>query len=68
MIQEVGLMVGAYIVVRMFRLIIPPENVKENPFIKIIAGLVISGTFVIMADLLLRGTQAYQDVMNLINK
>jgi hypothetical protein len=68
MIQEIGLMVGAYIVVRMFRFIIPPENVKENLFIKLISGLVILGTGVIMADLLLRGSQVYQDILKLINR
>jgi hypothetical protein len=63
MIQEIGLMIGAYILVRMFRFIIPPENVKENLFIKLISGIVILGTLFIMADLLLRGTQVYQDLL-----
>lgn len=68
MIQEIGLMIGAYIVVRLFHFIIPPENVKEHLFIKIISILVILGTMAIMADLVLKGTQAYQDVMKLINR
>ena len=63
MIQEIGLMIGVYILVRMFRFLFPPDNVKENPFIKVISVLAILGTVGIMADLVLRGAQAFQDLL-----
>jgi len=55
MIPEIGLMVGAYIVTRMFSFILRKDERKEPPFVVILSGLTILVTVIVVIDLLFRG-------------
>ncbi len=52
MVQIVGLMVGCYILVRMFQFILRKE---ESFFVKVISGVNIVVTLFLMVDLILGG-------------
>ncbi len=56
MVPTIGLMIGAYIIVRMFSFILTDAR-KESLFVKIISGLTILFTLGCMIDLMFRGTK-----------
>jgi hypothetical protein len=56
MIPEIGLMVGLYIMTRMFQLLLPKGEQRENVFVTILAGITIAGAFFVIADLFNKGT------------
>ena len=55
MIAEIGLMVGLYVVTRMFQLLLPQGERRQNVFVTILAGITIVVTVFVMADLFIRG-------------
>ena len=55
MIPDIGLMVGAYIVTRMLRLLVKTEP-KENGVVVFFAAVTILVTVICLYDLLSRGT------------
>lgn len=56
MIPEIGLMVGLYIVTRMFSILLRTGERREHAFIMILAGITIVVTVFVMADLFIRGS------------
>lgn len=56
MIQEMGLMVGLYIMTRMFQLLLPQGERKQNIFVSILSGITIVVTVFVIADLFIRGS------------
>ena len=56
MISEIGLMVGLYIVTRMFSMLIKKPDGKDSPITLILAGITILVAIFVMADLFMRGT------------
>ena len=56
MIPEIGVMIGAYIFVRMLSLILRTKEGSENPAVRIFAVLAIALTALICTDLLTRGS------------
>lgn len=56
MIQEIGLMVGLYIMTRMFQILLPQGERKPNIFVSIRSGITIVVTVFVMADLFIRGS------------
>lgn len=55
MIQEIGLMVGLYIMTRMFLLLLPRDERRQNPFVVILAGITVVVTVFVIAHLFIRG-------------
>jgi hypothetical protein len=55
MIQEIGLMVGLYIMTRMFQLLLPQGVEKQNMVVMVLAGITVVVTVFIIADLFIRG-------------
>jgi len=55
MIAEIGLMVGLYIVTRMFQLLLPQGERRQNIFVSILSGITIVVTVFVIADLFIRG-------------
>jgi len=56
MIAEIGLMVGLYIMTRMFQLLLPQAERRQNVFVTILAGITIVVTVFVIADLFIRGS------------
>jgi len=56
MVQEIGLVVGLYIMTRMFQLLLPQGERRQNMFVTILAGITIVVTVFVMADLFIRGS------------
>lgn len=55
MFPEIGLMVGLYIMTRMFQLLLPRGEQRQNVFVTILAGITIVVTVFVIADLFIRG-------------
>jgi len=55
MIPEIGLMVGLYIMTRMFQLLLPQGVQKQNTVVMILAAITVVVTVFVMADLFIRG-------------
>jgi hypothetical protein len=55
MIPEIGLVVGLYIITRMFQLLLPKGERREHVFVTILAGITIVVAIFVMADLFIRG-------------
>ena len=55
MLQVIGLMVGCYIIVRVVSLMLREGVYNEHTFVRVIAGLNILVTLLLMADLILGG-------------
>ena len=56
MIAEIGLMAGLYIMTRMFQVLLPQGERRQNVFVTILAGITIVVTVFVIADLFIRGT------------
>jgi hypothetical protein len=55
MIPQIGLMVGLYIMTRMFQLLLPQGERRQHVFVTILAGITIVVTVFVIADLFIRG-------------
>ena len=55
MVPAIGVMIGLYIIIRMFSFILREGPPKENLFVKILCGLNIPITLFLMGDLLFGG-------------
>ncbi len=55
MVPAIGVMIGSYIIIRMFSFILREGPPKENLFVKILCGLNIPFTLFFMIDLFLGG-------------
>jgi hypothetical protein len=55
MVPEIGLMVGLYVITRMFQLLLPKGERRQNVFVTILAGITIVVTIFVIADLFIRG-------------
>jgi len=56
MIPQIGLMVGLYILTRMFQLLLPEGEKRQNVFVTVLAGITIVVTVFVIADLFIRGS------------
>jgi hypothetical protein len=63
MIQAIGLMIGMYIIVRMFSFLTRKGERAESGFVQILAGAVAFLTVLIMLFLLLQGTEFFKNLM-----
>jgi hypothetical protein len=55
MIPTIGVMIGLYIIIRMFSFILRTGDYKESLFVRILCGLNIPITLFFMIDLVLGG-------------
>ncbi len=55
MIPEIGLMIGLYIMTRMFQLLLPQGERRQNVYVMILAGITIVITVFVIANLLIKG-------------
>jgi hypothetical protein len=55
MIPQIGLMVGLYIMTRMFQLLLPQGERRQHVFVTILAGITVVVTVFVIADLFIRG-------------
>jgi len=56
MIPQIGLMVGLYILTRMFQLLLPEGEKRQNVFVTVLAGITVVVTVFVIADLFIRGS------------
>jgi hypothetical protein len=56
MIPDIGLMIGAYIITRMFSFLTRKGQMEESLVVKIFAIITMLLTFVVVIDLFTRGT------------
>lgn len=56
MIAEIGLMIGLYIMTRMFQILLPQRERAQNVFVTVLAGITVVVTVFVIADLFIRGT------------
>jgi len=62
MVQAIGLMIGMYILVRMFSFPTRKGDRAESRFVQILAGVVVFSTLAIIAFLLIQGTEFYKNL------
>jgi ABC-type phosphate transport system permease subunit len=62
MIQAIGLMIGMYIIVRMFSFLTRKGDRAESGFVQILAGIAIILTLLIIVFLLIQGTEFYKNL------
>lgn len=62
MIQAIGLMIGMYIIVRMLSFLTRKGEREESMLVQILAGVVAFLTFLIMAVMLIQGTEFYKNI------
>jgi uncharacterized membrane protein YciS (DUF1049 family) len=55
MISEIGLMIGLYIITRMFQTLLAQGERRQNVFVSILAGITIVVSAFVIADLFIRG-------------
>jgi len=63
MIPDIGLMVGAYIVVRMISFMTRRNELKESILVRILSIIVILITLICVADLLMAGSSIPNNFM-----
>ncbi|MFW6131315.1 MAG: hypothetical protein ACOC5F_01820 [Candidatus Aminicenantaceae bacterium] len=55
MIPEIGLMIGLYIMTRMFQLLLPQGERRQNVYVMVLAGITIVITVFVIANLFIKG-------------
>jgi hypothetical protein len=62
MLQEIGIMVGGYIIVRMLQIAIPAKDGKENSIVQVFAILLLCVVLIFVGDMVVRGFGASADL------
>ncbi len=64
MIQEIGLMIGMYIITRMAKMLVLPKERSAGILPNVLGALTILITVLVIADLMLRGSRTLQDLLD----